>query len=393
MKKPISGLASNSRTSQLISNFGLLIFNSGHPSNSKASFRTFQASFSSSSFQSVEGQRKLTGDKIFKTYKPVTPSIRHLRLPRNDHLHRGRCYLPLTIPDKRSGGRNNTGRITVRHLGGGHKRRLRLVDFHRRSTGPQTVLRIEYDPGRSAHIALIRHNSSGTQSYILAPTGLRNGDVVESFRAGVPRSLLESDSIDLASPTTDLLKDQSKKQDQQANSNNLATAKEVSQSTLALGLLRTLTIKPGNFLPLRLIPPGTTIHAVSLKPDAKASLIRSAGTFGKLISLGHHRTTGVNRSSSNGQEDKQDVSNAHWQGRKLGKAGRLRWLGRRPRVRGVAMNKVDHPLGGGRGKSKSNKQPVSPTGLKAKGLRTRRPGPRGNQMVIKQRPKGKHVGK
>lgn len=299
----------------------------------------------------VHGQRKQTGDKNFKTYKPITPGLRHLRLPRNDHLYPGRCHLPLTIPDKRTGGRNNTGRVTVRHIGGGHKRRIRTIDFHRRHPGEQYVVRIEYDPGRSAHIALLRHQSTSTLSYILAPDGLRAGDMVQSFRSGVPRRMLESDSID--SPETSSTSTVKDKPDEA-----LASAAEVATSPLALGLLRTLTIKPGNFLPLRLIPPGTSIHAVALRPDAKASLIRSAGTFGKLISLGHHPRggpVGAEGSGDYAQVKLQSgeiryvhmdacatigvVSNGHWQGRKLGKAGRLRWLGRRPRVRGVAMNK------------------------------------------------------
>ncbi|EGG08870.1 uncharacterized protein MELLADRAFT_71374 [Melampsora larici-populina 98AG31] len=368
--------------------------------------------FSSSALSLIHGQRKATGDKNFKTYKPITPGLRHLRLPRNDHLYRGRCHLPLTIPDKRTGGRNNTGRITVRHIGGGHKRRIRTVDFHRRTPGEQYVVRIEYDPGRSAHIALLRHQSTSELSYILAPDGLREGDMVQSFRSGIPRRLLESDSLDRPTPAQSSSTDKPKVISKTIPKEDLASAAEVATSPLALGLLRTLTIKPGNFLPLRLIPPGTSLHAVALRPDSKASLIRSAGTFGKLISLGHNPRG--NSSGSAGSGDYAQVklqsgeiryihmdacatigvvSNGHWQGRKLGKAGRLRWLGRRPRVRGVAMNKVDHPLGGGRGKSKSNKHPVSPAGLKAKGLRTRRPGPRGNRMVVKQRPKGKHVGK
>lgn len=431
--------------------------------------------FSTSPNLSVWGQRKKNQiDKNFKTYKPVTPSIRHLRLPRNDHLYKGRCYLPLTIPKRKTGGRNNSGRITTRHIGGGHKQRLRLVDFHRNLPGPQEVVRIEYDPGRSAHIALIKHLQTGNLSYILAPLDLRPGQIVQSFKAGIPKELLNSSNsildLDLSPPTStssitpeetdqnssssrsdphlersteEISKELTMKKGQTPNI-DLISAREVSNSTLTLGLLRTLAIKPGNFLPIRLIPPGTTIHAISLKPDGKASLVRSAGTFAKVVSLGHrHRkskgspsppssssssTVASNQSrldqtQSDQSDRRQDqelegdyaqvklqsgeirfihmdacatigsVSNPHWQGRKLGKAGRNRWLGRRPRVRGVAMNKVDHPLGGGRGKSKSNKQPVSPTGLKAKGFRTRRPGPRGNQMVVKQRPKGKHVGK
>ncbi|KAI8459952.1 hypothetical protein BY996DRAFT_6758893 [Phakopsora pachyrhizi] len=409
-------------------------------------------SFSSSAQTQVHGQmkRSSTGDddKSFKTYKPITQSLRQLRLPRNDHIYKGRCHLPLTIPLRKNGGRNNTGRITTKHVGGGHKRRLRTIDFMRSKTGPQTVIRIEYDPNRSAHIALISHNRSGTLSYILAPEGLRKGQTVESFRAGIPSSLISSSNV-LTQPSSKS-DDNLVESEQQQQQEELIKPEKVSKSTLTLGLLRTLTIKNGNVLPIRLIPPGTMIHAISLKPDGKASLIRSAGGFGKLISLGHHRfkksstnddpnnpqslssDSGENRNlnlSENdgesgfngGQNEKGEregdyaqvklqsgeiryihmnscatigsVSNPNWQGRNLGKAGRARWLGKRPRVRGVAMNKVDHPLGGGRGKSKSNKHPVSATGLKSKGFRTRRPGPRGNQMVIKQRPKGKHVGK
>ncbi|KAI9601042.1 hypothetical protein H4Q26_000840 [Puccinia striiformis f. sp. tritici PST-130] len=300
---------------------------------------------------------------------------------------------------KKTGGRNNTGRITVRHLGGGHKQRLRTIDFHRNLAGPQEVVRIEYDPGRSAHIALIKH----------------------SFKKGIPRDLISSSNSILDEPTPTPTSTKTEPGSNTKPETDVISAKEVSTSTLTLGLLRTLTIKPGNYLPIRLIPAGTTIHAISLKPDGKASLVRSAGTFAKVVSLGHHHrktkapkhkekhTSTVQQQQQQGQDtdqpdlhDLQDhqgdyaqiklqsgeirfvhmdacaaigsVSNPHWQGRKLGKAGRVRWLGRRPRVRGVAMNKVDHPLGGGRGKSKSNKQPVSPAGLKSKGLRTRRPG-------------------
>lgn len=423
----------------------------------------------------VWGQRKKNVvDKNFKVYKPITPSLRHTRLVRNDELYKGRCHLPLTLPKRKTGGRNNTGKITSRHIGGGHKQRIRLVDFHRKLSGPQEVIRIEYDPGRSAHIALIKHLSTDTLSYILAPQDLRPGQIVQSFKYGIPRYLLDSSSPSIlneaSTPTSTTSDDtrtstrsesQSSRTDSEQESdggteeekvekrnveegNELIDPKELSSSALTLGLIRTLTIKPGNFLPIRLIPPGTTIHAISLKRDGKASLVRSAGTFAKLISIGHHLRQKPDRSNSNARRPKETrvnldsideldttplanstteadslgdyaqiklqsgeirlvhmdagaaigaVSNPHWQGRKLGKAGRARWLGRRPRVRGVAMNKVDHPLGGGRGKSKSNKQPVSPKGLKAKGLRTRRPGPRGNRMVVKQRPKGPHVGK
>ena len=129
---------------------------------------------------------KKSGQSNFKTYLPVTPSLRQLRQPISEHLHKGGPYRDLTEAKRSSGGRNHHGRITTRARGGGHKRRIRLVDFTRRETGEQDVVRIEYDPGRSAHIALLKHRESGAMSYILAPTTLREGDVVQSFRSGVP---------------------------------------------------------------------------------------------------------------------------------------------------------------------------------------------------------------
>ncbi|TFK60118.1 ribosomal protein L2 [Pluteus cervinus] len=328
---------------------------------------------------------------LFKTYKPVTPSIRHLRRPLAPHLYPGRPVRLLTVPKRKTGGRNAHGRITVRHRGGGHKQRIRMIDFHRTEPGIWDVIRIEYDPGRSAHIALVKNRAEdavGTKkwSYVLATEGMRAGDEVQSFRDGIPDGFVPG--FDMSNSTSSPKKGEESSGDSSAHS-------------LALGILRTMTLKPGNVLPLRLIPPGTVIHNISLKPDGPGILVRSAGSFGQVI--GHEpagRYTQVRLQSGEVRKVLQDccatigkVSNPLWKNRQLGKAGRSRWLGRRPSVRGVAMNANDHPHGGGRGKSKSNKHPVSIWGWGTKGTRTRKPGPKGpknsNKMVVRERPRGK----
>ncbi|KAI6136092.1 translation protein SH3-like domain-containing protein [Pisolithus sp. B1] len=311
----------------------------------------------------------------YKTYKPITPGIRHLKRPINPHLYKGKPVRLLTVPLRRKGGRNSTGRITVRFRGGGHKRRIRV--------GSMTVVRVEYDPGRSAHIALTaardpKAEGTAKWKYILAPEGLRAGDVVQSFR----RPGGNTEQIDMA--------------EMERRAKDKATT-----DALAVGILSGKTIKLGNCLPLRLIPTGTVIHCISLNPQGKAILVRSAGTFAQVL---HHEEGGryshVRLQSGEIRKVLQScvatvgkVSNAAWHGRSLGKAGRNRWLGWRPRVRGVAMNACDHPHGGGRGKSKSNKHPVSVWGWPTKGKRTRKPGPKGpknsNKMVLKERPRGK----
>jgi len=276
---------------------------------------------------------------LYKTYKPITPSIRHLRRPLNPHLYKGRPLRLLTVAQRKKGGRNSTGRITVRSRGGGHRRRIRLVDFMRTEPGPHDVVRIEYDPNRSAHIALLKNRDSNveglglkTWSYILACEGLRAGHVVESFRQGIPDGLVEgfvdSRRIREKSLGTD--------------DNDSATA----NASLAIGLLRARTVKPGNVLPLRLIPTGTIIHCIALNPDGRAILVRSAGSFGQVIvHEDNGRYSQVRLQSGEVRRVLQDcvatigkVSNPLWKGRSLGKAGRSRWLGRRPHVRGVAMN-------------------------------------------------------
>jgi len=269
---------------------------------------------------------------LFKTYKPVSPGIRHLRRPLNPHLYEGRPVRLLTVPQRKTGGRNSHGHITVRHRGGGHKRRIRLVDFTRDEPGPHDVVRIEYDPGRSAHIALLHNRAQHAEgrkkwSYILACDGMRAGDVVESFRRGIPVGFIpeykgrNEDGVDGEEP-------------------------EASAGSLAIGRLRAMTIKPGNVLPLRLIPTGTIIHNIALSPQGRGILVRSAGSFGQVVA---HDDAGkysqIRLQSGEVRKILQNccatigkVSNPLWKNRSLGKAGRSRWLGRRPSVRGVAMN-------------------------------------------------------
>ena len=322
-------------------------------------------------------------DHQFKTFKPITPSIRWVRHPLQTQLHRGRPVRALTVAKRSTGGRNHHGHITVRGRGGGHRRRLRLVDFYRWEAGEQRVVRLEYDPNRSAHLALIEHNETKRLSYILAPDQLSAGDTVQSYRT-------MADSSEGPS----------------------------SSSSLDLGIFRTHAIRPGNVLPLRLIPIGTTIHAISLQPLGPAKLVRAAGTTGQLVAFSNYRQPdealeeGETRNATHAQVRLSSgevrlvpvnscatigvVSNKDHQHRRLGKAGRSRWLGWRPKVRGTAMNAVDHPHGGGRGKSKSNKVPRSIYGYPKKFQRTRKPGTRGgNRMVLRERPRrnGKRVGK
>jgi ribosomal protein L2 len=271
---------------------------------------------------------------LYKTYKPVTPGIRHLRRPLNPHLWGGKPVRALTLPLRKKGGRNANGRITVRSRGGGHKRRIRIVDFARWEPGVHDVVRIEYDPGRSGHIALVKNRNEAVEgmkkwSYILAPEGLRAGDQVQSFRQGIPKGFIpgfEGESNATVS-----------------NGEKGAPSTE----SLAIGILRAMTIKPGNVLPLRLIPSGTIIHNVALQPEGGGKLVRSAGTWGQVVlhEVGG-KYTQVRLQSGEVRKVMSiccatigKVSNPLHKGRSLGKAGRSRWLGRRPHVRGVAMNK------------------------------------------------------
>ncbi|KAI9371454.1 hypothetical protein BJX61DRAFT_27410 [Aspergillus egyptiacus] len=320
---------------------------------------------------------------LLRKYTPRTPGIRHLRRPINDHLWKGRPVHKLTFPKRghSKGGRNNSGRITVRHHGGGHKRRIRIVDFRRDAPGPHTVERIEHDPGRSAHIALLRSHETGKLSYILAADGMRAGDVVQSYMAGIPEDLWQS-----------------------------------MGGTVDPGVLAARTAWRGNCLPLHMIPVGTLIYNVGLYPGKGGQLCRGAGTFATVIAKGTNMQSTAEREQQQGQEGEEGAeeqkpltqrekqkrerilshvsirlqsgevrlihkdccatvgvaSNPNYKYRQLGKAGRSRWLNIRPTVRGLAMNAMDHPHGGGRGKSKGNVHPKSPWGLPAKsGWKTR----------------------
>ncbi len=257
-----------------------------------------------------------------KKFKPTTPGQRNLVLVDRSDLYKGKPVKGLTEGLRKSGGRNNTGRITSRRIGGGHKRRYRLIDFKRNAKFdvPATVERLEYDPNRTAFIALIRYED-GEVSYILAPQRLQVGDTV------------------IAGQRVD--------------------------------------VKPGNTMPLANIPVGTIIHNVELKPGKGGQIARSAGTYVQLVGKdqgyaqlrlgsGEVRLVRGECLATIGA-----VSNPDQQNVKLGKAGRKRWLGKRPSVRGVAMNPVDHPHGGGEGRTSGGRHPVTPWGKPTKGKRTR----------------------
>jgi large subunit ribosomal protein L2 len=256
-----------------------------------------------------------------KTFNPTTPSQRHHVAVDRSELWKGKPVKGLTEGLKQKGGRNNAGRITVRWRGGGHKRRYRVVDFKRRKDdAPATVERLEYDPNRTAFIALIRY-PDGEQSYILAPQRLRAGDTVVS-----------GERVD---------------------------------------------VKPGNVMPLRNMPLGTIVHNVEMKPGKGGQIARSAGTYVQLV--GREQGYALLRMTSGEMRMVRAecratigaVSNPDHQNIVIGKAGRNRWLGRRPSVRGVAMNPIDHPHGGGEGKSSGGRHPVTPWGKPTKGKKTR----------------------
>ena len=272
-----------------------------------------------------------------KTYKPRTPGLRHLRRPINDHLWKGKPLRKLTFTKlgHGKGGRNNSGRVTVRHRGGGHRRRIRTVDYVRAEPGKHLVERIEYDPNRSAHLALVENIKTKVKSYIIASEGMRAGDTVESFRAGIPKELLAS-----------------------------------MGGVMDPGMLAAKTAFRGNCLPMHMVPLGTQVYCVGSTPGKGAVFCRSAGTYATVIAKEERgkKVIDVTVRLQSGEVRKVSkdacgtigvASNPHHHFRQLGKAGRSRWLNIRPTVRGVAMNAVDHPHGGGRGKSKGNVHPVS----------------------------------
>lgn len=266
--------------------------------------------------------------------KPTSPGKRGEIRVVHSHIHKGKPYAPLVTKGKKSGGRNNQGRITVRHIGGGIRAKYRLIDFKRNKDGIEAkVERIEYDPNRSALIALIIYQD-GERSYIIAPAGLEVGDKVMSG--------------DLA------------------------------------------PISKGNCLTLRSIPVGTTIHCVELKPGKGAQLIRSAGCSGQIVAKETVYTTiklrsgEVRRVLTACKAVVGEVSNSEHSLRALGKAGASRWRGIRPTVRGVAMNPVDHPHGGGEGRTSGGRHPVSPWGVPTKGYKTRH-NKRTDRFIVKRR--------
>jgi len=256
-----------------------------------------------------------------KIHKPTTPSRRGLVLVDRSDLWKGKPEKTLVEGKSEKGGRNNGGRITMRHKGGGHKRAYRLVDFKRTKLDmPATVERIEYDPNRTAYIALIKYED-GEKAYILAPQRLGPGDKV-----------VAADKAD---------------------------------------------VKPGNALPMKNIPVGTIIHNVEMKPGKGGQIARSAGTYVQLVGrdAGYallKLTSGeMRRVAAKCMATIGAVSNPDQKNIKIGKAGRSRWLGRRPSVRGVAMNPIDHPHGGGEGRTSGGRHPVTPWGKPTKGKRTR----------------------
>ena len=281
--------------------------------------------------------RKATGNFQMQTYKPRTPGVRHLKRPINDHLWKGKPYAKLTYAKigHGKGGRNNTGRVVMRHRGGGARRRIRTVDFKRDEPGKHIVERIEYDPNRSAHLALVENVANKRKSYIIAAEGMRAGDTIESFRAGIPKSLLAS-----------------------------------MGGVVDPGMLAAKTAFRGNCLPMKMVPMGTQVYNVGSTTNKGAVFCRSAGTHATVIAKNdvdgvirdvtvRLQSGEVRRVSAEACATIGVASNPHWQFRQLGKAGRSRHLNIRPTVRGLAMNAADHAHGGGRGKSKGNVNPVS----------------------------------
>ncbi len=273
-----------------------------------------------------------------KTFKPYTKSTRGTTIVDKSALWKGSPYKPLTVGQKSTGGRNNYGRITSRSKGSGHKSRFRIIDFKRQKRNIKAIVeRIEYDPNRTAHIALIKYEDS-EKNYIICPQNLNIGDKIESGK--------------------------------------------------------NVEIKIGNNLELKDIPPGTSIHNVELLPGNGGKLARSAGS--SVVLSGYDDDYAIIRLSSGETRKVRSnctatigvVSNSDQKNIKIGKAGRNRWKGKRPSVRGVAMNPVDHPHGGGEGKTSGGRSPVSPWGQSAKGLKTRRP-QRSDKLIITRRRKRK----
>jgi len=266
--------------------------------------------------------------------KPTSAGRRGVVQVKHDHLHDGAPWPGLVERKTKTGGRNNNGRITTRHIGGGHKQHYRVIDFKRDKDGIKgRVERIEYDPNRSAHIALVLY-IDGERRYIIAPKGIHAGDEVLSGRDAA--------------------------------------------------------IKPGNSLPLRNIPVGSVVHCVELTPGKGAQLARSAGAAVQLVAReGQHATLRLRSGEMRKVQARcratiGEVSNSEHNLAKLGKAGAQRWRGVRPTVRGVAMNPVDHPHGGGEGRTSGGRHPVSPWGVPTKGYKTRK-NKRTSKFILRKR--------
>jgi large subunit ribosomal protein L2 len=271
-----------------------------------------------------------------KTYRPTTQTLRYRTTLSSADLTTDRPHKPLTEPKYRQGGRRNSGDTTMRFRGGGHKRKLRLIDFKRDKTGiPATVISIEYDPNRSARIALLAY-ADGEKRYILQPDGLKAGAKIVS------------------GPDADIL--------------------------------------VGNALPLKNIPPGTTIHNLELRPGKGAQMVRSAGGSAQLVAKEGEYAL-VKLPSGETRKISQDcmatigqVGNIDHENITIGKAGRSRWLGKRPHNRGVSMNPVDHPHGGGEGKTSGGRHPVTPWGQPTRGFKTRN-NKRTDKFIVSRRSK------
>jgi large subunit ribosomal protein L2 len=272
---------------------------------------------------------------IVKT-KPTSPGRRFVVKVVNPDLHKGEPFAGLIGKKTKTGGRNNSGRITTRHRGGGHKQRYRIVDFKRNKAGvPGIVERLEYDPNRTAHLALVLY-ADGERSYIIAPKGLKQADTI------------------------------------------------VAGSDAAISV--------GNCLPLRSIPVGTNVHCVEMRPGKGAQMARAAGASAQLIARDGSYATLRLRSGEMRKVPADcravigEVGNNEHNLRSLGKAGASRWRGHRPTVRGVAMNPVDHPHGGGEGRTSGGRHPVSPWGVPTKGHKTRN-NKRTDRMIVRRRNK------
>ncbi|GAB2584077.1 MULTISPECIES: 50S ribosomal protein L2 [Nitrincola] len=270
---------------------------------------------------------------IVKT-KPTSAGRRHVVKVVSADLHKGKPFAALVEKKSKTGGRNNNGRITTRHIGGGHKQSYRIIDFRRNKDGiPGIVERIEYDPNRTAHIALIKY-ADGERRYIIAPKGLAAG-----------AKIMSGDVVD---------------------------------------------IKTGNTMPLRNIPLGSTVHCIELKPSKGAQIARSAGASAQLVARDggyvtlRLRSGEVRKVLAECRATLGEVSNSEHSLRQLGKAGAKRWRGVRPTVRGVVMNPVDHPHGGGEGRTSGGRHPVTPWGVPTKGHKTRK-NKRTNKLIVRRR--------